>query len=141
MFYLSLLSKKNREDQVFNVLNLKFQHFFQLSDDEFAVFSSEKFREIMAPKIFEVISRLKENYTQVRLAMETEKNPVLKAYGLSKNANIPLQFIKCCFKANFIQLNLIYTCFRFLNCTSLFKTLLLTSASKHCCLLIRMNSV
>ena len=54
----------------------------------------------MAPKIFEIINALNENHAKVKSAMEGEKNPVLKTYNLTKYSNVPLLFIKCCFKVN-----------------------------------------
>ncbi|KAI6190913.1 DNA polymerase epsilon catalytic subunit [Aphelenchoides bicaudatus] len=83
MYYLNVLSKQAREE---------------MGDAEFIESAGEKFREVIAPRIFEIINKLKENHAQIRQAMETEKIPVLKAYGLTKHLDVPLEFIKCCFK-------------------------------------------
>jgi len=83
IFYLSSLSKKAREE---------------LPEEEFVAFACDKFRDDVAPRIFGIVNTLIENQAQVRQAMEAEKIPVLKSYNLTKHANVPLQFIKCCFK-------------------------------------------
>lgn len=70
---------------------------------EYAAFASVKFREEVAPRLFEIISKLKMNHAQVRAAMESEKNPVLRSYGLDHHWSIPLQFIRCCFRVSCIQ--------------------------------------
>ena len=69
-----------------------------MPDEEFNEFASEKFRSDIAPRIFAIVNALVENQAHIRLAMETEKLPMLKVYDLTKHANVPLQFIKCCFK-------------------------------------------
>ncbi|KAI6196280.1 DNA polymerase epsilon catalytic subunit A [Aphelenchoides besseyi] len=82
-YYLVLLCKKNRE---------------QLSDEEFASFCADSFRNVMAPKIFDMTNKLNEAQPQLRTLMESEDNPILKSYGLPKFYNVSLEFLKCIFK-------------------------------------------